>query len=112
MEYSPQEPYKLPNIARETGAAKVYSSNVHMNKSAGAYDSLLPNLTESESESDSESEPEFDQEYIMEETSLKHQPDSDLDTTNNANASEKESDKANLKDDHDPTMVAKMRTKM
>ena len=43
----------------------------------------------------------------MGESSLKHQLDSDLDTTNNANASEKESDKANLKDDHDPTMVAK-----
>ena len=71
MEYSPQEPYKLPNIARETGAAaKVYSSNVHINKSAGAYDSLPPNLTESESESDSESEPESDQEYIRERSSI------------------------------------------
>ena len=76
-----------------------------MNKSAGAYDSLPPNLTDSDS--DSESEPESDQECIVGESSLKHQLDSDLNTTNNANASEKESDKANLKDDHDPTMVAK-----
>ena len=77
-----------------------------MNKSAGAYDSLPPNLTESESESESESEPESDQEYIVEEISLRHQLGSDPDVTDNANASEIGSGKVNLEDDYDPTMVA------
>ena len=36
-EYSPQEPHEPPNKARETEAA-VYSSSIHMNKSAGAHD--------------------------------------------------------------------------
>ena len=53
-DYSPQKPQEPPNKAREIEAA-VYSSNVHMNKPAGAQDSSPPNLTDSESESDSES---------------------------------------------------------
>ena len=66
-----------------------------MNESAGAHDALPPNLTDSESESGSESEAESDQENVVGESGLKHQLDSDLNTTYNANASEKESDKAN-----------------
>ena len=65
IEYIPQEPYKLPNIAREIGAAELYKPNILMNKSAGAYGSLPPSLTESES--DGKSEPESDQEHTAEE---------------------------------------------
>ena len=60
MEFSPQEPYKPPKIARETGAAKVYSSNILMNKSA-------------EAETDSEYEPESDQEHTAEEGNNRHE---------------------------------------
>ena len=91
-EYSPQKPQEPHNKAREIEAA-VYSSNVHMNKPAGAQDSSPPDLTDSESESDSESEPGSDQEYIVEETSSTHQLDSDPDVTDIANAiAEPESD--------------------
>ena len=66
MESSPQEPYELPSKACEAEAAKMCSSNIHMNKSVGAYDSLPPNLTESESKPKSESKPEADQECTAE----------------------------------------------
>ena len=49
----------------ETEAEKVYNSDKLMNESAGAYDSLPPNLTDSESDYDSESEPESDKECVM-----------------------------------------------
>ena len=76
-------------------------------KSAEAYYSPPPNLTDSESESDSESEPESDQECIVGEISLRYQLGSAPDVTNNANASEIGSRKAYLEDDNDPTMVAR-----
>ena len=47
MKSSPHEPYELPSKARETETTKVYSLNIQMNKSAGAYYSLPPNLTDS-----------------------------------------------------------------
>ena len=93
MEHSPREPKKLPNKARETEAVKVNSSNIHMNKSAEAHESLPPK--------------ESDQEYIVEEISLRHQLGSAPDVTDNANASEIGSGKVYLEDDYDPTMVAR-----
>ena len=43
-----------------------------MIKSTGAYDSLPPNLTESESKPKSESKPESDQEHTTEEANHRH----------------------------------------
>ena len=106
IEYSPREPYKPPNIARETGAAEVYKSNIIMNKSAGAYDSLPPNLTDSDSESDSESEPETDQEHVVKEISIKYQLDLSPDITDNASAGEIGSEKIDPEDDADLIIMA------
>ena len=64
------------------------SLEILMRKSVGAHGPLPPNLTESEfSDSDSESETQSDQECTKGESSLKYQPDPDLDATNNANNS-------------------------
>ena len=75
MKFSPQNPYELPGTAREAEAARTYSSNTHMGKSAGTYDSMPPNLMDSDSESDYESELEADQEHVVKEVNIKHQLD-------------------------------------
>ena len=90
MEYSPREPKNLTNKACETEAVKVNSSNIHMNKSAEAHESLPPK--------------ESDQEDMVGEISLRYQLGSDPNVTDNANANEIGSGKLNL---DDPTMVAR-----
>ena len=102
--------YELPSTACEVEAAKIYSSNMHI-KSAGAYDSLASSLTDSESESDPESESKSDQEYAMEEISIKHQHDSPPNVTDIASAGGIGSEKVNLEDDVDLTIVARDKNK-
>ena len=91
MEYNPREPKNPTNKACETEAVKVSSSNIHMNKSAEAYESLPPK--------------ESDQKYTVEELNLRHQLGSAPDVADNAGANELGSRKMNLEDDYNLTMV-------
>ena len=103
IKYNSQEAGELISTAHGTEAAITYSTNLHIEKSAETRDSLPPSLTDSESESDYWSEPESDQEYAIEKISIKHQPDSTPNITDNASAGGIGQEKVNHEDDADLT---------